>query len=395
MADPNLIHGADPESLRRLPRLSAADREVLERLILLAPEMAVATASAGLRTHQGDLHDLFFPPSRRRRGPRVGRLAGALVYLALAMSAPSQGKFLPILSTRDFQVARRFADHLLEVQTRGEGPQGGFALGDLVPDQELVGLLKAFADHPWPGRDPRWVRAVVTTSGGAFYQVIAQVCAEQFRPAGDVEAAAQQLARTARTRELIIEALTPDEAPRSFDRAKREERIGRLREFGWHERVASTGRTLQEIAREGLQLGLFSDTQFALTEEWPEHGASHPTAGERYFIRPALLPDSSGLSLSAQEERLKPIQKVLGGDPSETGLRIGLGTVELFLEYVLRSGQREFLMGRWTRTGNQFDGLHTRFGLVAPDRFAVTLFPSSRRDDAVGVCPVITVAEPQ
>src|SRR5581483_9571715 len=97
MDEANLIPGADVDALRQLPHLTEADRTVLERLILMAPEMAVATASAVLRTHQGDLHDLFFPQQQARRSPRVGRLSAALVYLALAMSAPAQGKFMPVL----------------------------------------------------------------------------------------------------------------------------------------------------------------------------------------------------------------------------------------------------------------------------------------------------------
>src|SRR5581483_6475612 len=110
--------------------------------------------------------------------------------------------------------------------------------------------------------------------------------------------------------------------------------MGRLREFGWEEFTASSGRTLREIAQDAAAKGLQSDTLFALSDEWAEHSASRPTGGERYFMRPALLPDSTGLSLSAQEERLKPLQRVLAGDPAETGLRIGLGTVELLLEYL-------------------------------------------------------------
>lgn len=386
-----LTPGADLESLRDLPRLTAADRTVLERLIIMAPETAIATASAILRTHQGDLHDLFFPSDRRRRG-RTGRLAAALVYLALAMSAPAQGKFMPILTEEHFQRARYAADRLMALQEE----TGPLDLADIIPDEELAGLLETFIGR-WSSRrqnlDPRWVRAVVTTRAGTFYQIMGHVSSDQFKPSGDVEAAAQQLARSARGRELLIEALTPDEEPKPFDAAKQGERMERLREFGWQEYTASQGRRLSDIAREAEAAGLASETQFALSNEWADHGASRPTDGERYFMRAALLPDSEGLSLSGHEERIKPLQKVLAGDSSETGLRVGLGSAELFLEYLVRTGDREFLTGRWTRVANQFDGMYTRFGLATPDRYGITLFSASRRDQAVGIWPVVVVEQ--
>lgn len=391
MSEPSgeIVAGADLESLRELPRLTAADRTVLERLIIMAPEAAVATASAILRTHQGDLHDFFFPQDRRRRG-RTGRLAAALVYLALAMSAPSQGKFMPILTQEHFQRARYAADRLMVLQDE----TGPLDLADIIPDEELTGLLETFIGR-WSARrphlDPRWIRATVATRAGAFYQIMGHVSSDQFRPSVDVEAAAQQLARSARTRELLIEALTPDEEAKPFDASRQAEQMERLREFGWGEFTASEGRTLRDIAQHAEAAGLVSETQFALSDEWSVHGASRPTAGGRYFMRAGLLPDSEGLALSATMDRLSPLQKVLAGDPSETGLRIGLGTAELFLEYLVSSGERDFLAGRWTRTDNQYDGMYTRFGLVDPGRYAITLYPASRRDEAVGVWPVVAV----
>ena len=391
MSDPDILPSADLESLRDLPRLSPADRAVLERLIIMAPETAVATASAILRTHQGDLHDLFFPPDRRRRG-RTGRLAAALVYLALAMSAPAQGKFMPILTQEHFQRARYAGDRLMALRQE----TGALELNDIIADEELAGLMETFIGR-WSARrphlDPRWIRAMVTTRAGAFYQIMGRVSSDQFRPSGDVEAAVQQLARAARTRDLLIEALTPEEEEKPFDPAKRQERIERLQEFGWREFATTPGRWLQEIAAAAAAAGLTSDTQFALSDEWAAHGAGRPATGARYFMRAALLPDSEGLSLSAHEERLRPLQRVLAGEPSETGLRVKLGTVELFLEYLMQMEDRSFLVDRWTRTENQYDGMYTRLGLLSPDRYAITLFPASRRNEAVGVWPVIEVEE--
>jgi hypothetical protein len=139
---------------------------------------------------------------------------------------------------------------------------------------------------------------------------------------------------------------------------------------------------------------LSAATTFALTDEWETHGASQPTDGERFFIRPVLLPDSEGLALWAQEERLQPLQKMLAGDPDETGLRLRLASVELLLEVVTRTRQPHFLEGKWTRTSNRFDGMQTRFGGMHAGRYGITLFPGARIDDAVGVCPVIEVVEP-
>ncbi len=392
----DLYRVPDLKSLQTLPTLTARDRAVLERLVLLTPETALATASAILRTHQGDLHDLLFPPGRPGQRPGLGAFAAALVYLALAMAAPAQGKLLPLLAARDVQAARQLAQRRLAEFGTAPPPQADEVAATLIPDPELVQVLEALIARASarPDRDPRWVRAVVYAEASAFYTVLAQVCAEQFRASGDVAQATQRLAWAARVRDLLNEALAPtDEGPRSFDPAKQAARIARLREFGWQEFTASQGRTLREIAAEAAAVGLRAFTGFALSAEWETHGASQPTRGGRYFIRPALLPDSTGLPLWAQEERLAPLQKILAGDPAETGLRLGLGSVELFLEFVVRTGQRDFLVGRWTRTSNRFDGLATRFGLVAPDSYAITLFPGSRADETVGLCPVIEVVQ--
>ena len=68
MSELPILSGAGREALQQLPKLTAADRAVLERLIIMSPDAAIATASAILRTHQGDLHDRFFPQDQRRRG---------------------------------------------------------------------------------------------------------------------------------------------------------------------------------------------------------------------------------------------------------------------------------------------------------------------------------------
>lgn len=395
MTGPEIHRSADLESLRELPRLTERDRQVLERLVVMVPETAIATASAVLRTHQGDLHDALFPRQRGPHGPAIGALAAALVYLGLAMSAPGQGKILPILSPNDVQVARRlardrFARLAMPSDVLVDEREG-------IPDRELVRLLDTFVERAAQrlNRDPRWMRAVVYAEASAFYEMLARVCAEQFQSGGDVASATQQLEWVARTRDLIVDALAPEDTTRTFDPAQREARLARLRSFGWQEFVASSGRTLREIGDEARRAGLHTFTEFALGEEWAAHGASRPTRGGRYFIRPALLPDSTGLAWWAQQERLKPLQKILAGDPVETGLRLGLGSVELFLEFVVRTGQCDFLVGKWTRTANEFDGMFTRFGLLDRETFAVTLFPGARYDDAVGVCPVIEVVDPQ
>src|SRR5579871_5812776 len=96
--------------LATLPRLTAADRGVLERLLWLAPEVALATAAAVIRTNQPELHELLFgrESGRKSAAPDVGKLARALVYLGLATVAPKQGKILPILA----------AGHLREAQAQ-------------------------------------------------------------------------------------------------------------------------------------------------------------------------------------------------------------------------------------------------------------------------------------
>ena len=46
MPDSDLTRITDLQALTSLPRLSVAERETLERLLWLAPEVALATASA-------------------------------------------------------------------------------------------------------------------------------------------------------------------------------------------------------------------------------------------------------------------------------------------------------------------------------------------------------------
>jgi len=262
-----------------------------------------------------------------------------------------------------------------------------------VPDPELRRVLDALVERmsQRAGRDPRWIRAVAYSEAGAFYQALAEACAEQFAQAVDLNLVSSHLQRVARTRDLITDALSAEDTARRFSPARQEDYMERLRRFGWREFTASQGRTLREVAAEGAEQGLLSTTSFALSDEWDEHGASIPTAGRRYFIRPTMLPDSGGLALWAQEERLKPLQKMLAGDPNETGLRLTLGTAEVLLEYAIRGGHRDFLGGHWTRVRNRYAGLQTRLGFPSPDRFAITLFPSSRLDEQVGICPVIEV----
>lgn len=387
-----ISRSADRRSLQSLPRLRQQDREALERMLWLAPDVALATAAAVVRSHLPEVHDLLFPP---RKGPEIGQLARALIYLGLAMAAPGQGKILPILTKDDV----RRADQQVAVRLAQWGRAAFIGAQDLVaseavPDPELRALLDVLVERVSrrTPRDPRWLRAVAYGEAGTFYALLAQKCAEQFGDLIDPDAASAQLERIARTRELLSDALASDDVMRSFDPTKQEEFIARLRRYGWQEFTASAGRTLREIAAEAAQHGLRAQTAFALSDEWVTHGASSPTTGQRYFIRPSLLPDSTGLALWTQEERLKPLQKMLAGDPRETGLRLGLGSVELFLEFVVRTGQHDFLQGQWTRTSNRFNGMQTRFGAVSSGSYAITIFPGARLDDQVGVCPVIEVS---
>ncbi len=387
-----ILRSADLHDLQSLPTLTRSDRETLERMLWLAPDVALATASAVVRSHLPDLHDLLFPD---RKLPEIGQLARALVYLGLAMSAPGQGKILPILSKADLRRAdRQVAVRLAQWGRAAFIGAQELVESDAVPDPEVRALLDVLVTRvsARSNKDPRWLRAVAYGEAGTFYALLAQACAEQFGKVVDLDAANAQLDRIARTRDLLSDALAPDDQPRRFDPAKQREYVDRLRRFGWHEYVASTGRTLRAIAEEAASRGLHAQTTFALTDEWAEQGASQPTTGKRYFIRPALLPDSTGLALWAQEERLKPLQKMLAGDPRETGLRLCLGSVELFLEFIVRTGQSSFLGGQWTRTSNRFGGMQTRLGAVTDGRYAITIFPGGRLDDQVGICPVIEVS---
>ncbi|HVC33687.1 MAG TPA: hypothetical protein VNL16_09280 [Chloroflexota bacterium] len=386
-----IFRSADWRSLQSLPTLTRQDRETLERILWLAPDVALATAAAVVRSHLPELHDALFPA---RQWPEVSQLARALVYLGLAMSAPGQGKILPLLSKDDL----RQADRQVSVRLAQWGRAALIGVqevveSDAIPDPELRALLDVLIERisARSPRDPRWLRAVAYGAAGTFYATLAHACAAQFGNVMDLDAASAQLERVVRTRDLLSDALATDDLPRPFAPAKQRDFVDRLRRFGWQEYTASTGRTLREIAAEAARHGLQAGTAFALTDEWDRDGASLATTGQRYFIRPSLLPDSEGLALWAQEERLKPLQKMLAGDPHETGLRLCLGSVELFLEFIVRTQRFDFLAGQWTRTANRFAGLQTRFGAVSTSGYAITLFPGARLDDQVGVCPVIDV----
>ncbi|HLG51033.1 MAG TPA: hypothetical protein VKY56_05270 [Chloroflexota bacterium] len=388
-----IFRSVDLTSLQTLPQLTRRDREVLERLLWLAPDVAVSTAAAVLRAHLPELHAALFADRQR---PEIGQLARALVYLGLAMAAPAQGKILPVLTREDLhQADRQVAERLARWSAASFLGAQELVAAETIPDPELRALLDALVERVsrHTNRDPRWLRAVVFGEAGTLYARLSQACREQFSRVVDLERANAHLERIARTRDLVVDALAAEETTARFDAAKKAEYIARLRRFGWEEFTASSGRTLRDIAAEAARHGLIARTSFALTDEWIAHGASQPTTGRRYFIRPALLPDSEGLALWAQEERLKPLQKMLAGDPRETGLRLGLGSVELFLEYIVRTGRVNFLDGRWTRTSNRFDGLQTRFGAVDGSGYAITIFPGARLDENVGICPVIEVLE--
>lgn len=396
MADHEIFRGADSQALRTLPQLTEADRVVLERILRLAPDVAVSTAAAVIRQHQPDLHEMIFRKGPEPVSAEVAPLARALVYLGLAVAAPGQGKLLPTLSRERVRQALGQVRGRLSLWGQAaltDGPRSVEAAA--VPDPELRQVLDALVERMSQpaGRDPRWIRAVAYSEAGAFYQALAEACDEQFAPAVDLGVVSSHLQRVARTRDLITDALSFEDTAKRFSPARQEDYMERLRRFGWQEFTASRGRTLQDIAAEGARQGLISITSFALSDEWAEHGASIPTAGRRYFIRPTVLPDSGGLALWAQEERLKPLRKMLAGDPNETGLRLTLGTAEVLLEYAIRAGHYDFLGGMWTRVQNRYDGLRTRLGFPSLNRYAITLFPSSRHDEQVGVCPVIEVEQ--
>ncbi len=394
MFEPEIQRSASLESLRTLPRLTPTERQVLERLLVLAPDVAVATASAVVQAHQRDLHDLIFPSGRESHLPEVARLARVLVYLGLAMAAPGQGKLMPIL--RQDHLRRAQAQHGLRLAAWGQAARRGqraAAEAAAVPDPELRRVLEVLIERMSvrSGRDPRWLRAVTYSEAGAFYAALAEACAEQFAGVVDLDAVTAHLERVGRTRELLADVLADEEEVRTFNPTRQRDYLDRLRRLGWDEHVASVGRNLREIAAEGTAHGFSATTTFALSDEWLTKGASQPTTGRRYLIRPTLVPDSAGLALWAQEERLRPLQKLLAGDPRETGLRLTLGSVELLLEYAIRARRLDFLNGQWTRVSNQFDRLHLRFGGMADGRYAITLFPGARLDPEVGVCPVVEV----
>jgi|GEM_PF-2846808 len=394
MANHDLFPAADGPSLRTLPKLTASDRAVLEEMLHLAPDVAVSTAAAVVRQHQPDLHELIFLKGPERGAAEIAPLARALVYLGLAVAAPGQGKILPTLSRDHLQ--RAFGQVRVRLALWGQASvTDGLVTveADAVPDPELRRVIEALvARMSQPsGRDPRWLRAVAFSEAGAFYHALAEACDEQFGQAVDLSVVADHLQRLVRTRDLIADALAPEAEAKAFNPSRQANYVERLHRFGWREFRSSDGRTLPEIAAEAAEHGFLSTTSFALSDEWEAHGASLPTVGRRFFIRPSLLPDSGGLALWAQEERLKPLQKMLAGDPNETGLRLTLGTAEVLLEYATRTSQGDFLAGQWTRVRNRYDGLQTRLGFLTPYRFAITLFPASRLDSQVGVCPVIEV----
>ncbi|HEX5415154.1 MAG TPA: hypothetical protein VFZ25_05765 [Chloroflexota bacterium] len=396
MPNHEIFRAADSQALKTLPQLTEADRAVLEQLLRLAPDVAVSTAAAVIRQHQPDLHELIFRKGPEPASADVAPLARGLIYLGLAIAAPGQGKLLPTLNRERIQRALGQVRVRLALWGQAALSDGLVSVeADAVPDPELRRVLDALVERVSQptGRDPRWIRAVAYSEAGAFYQALAEACAEQFAQAVDLSVVSGHLQRVARTRELITDALSTEDASRRFSPARQEDYLERLRRFGWQEFTASRGRTLPAIAAEGAALGITSTTTFALSDEWSEHGASIPTTGRRYFIRPTLLPDSGGLALWAQEERLKPLQKMLAGDPNETGLRLTLGTAEVLLEFAVRGGHHDYLRGQWTRVRNRYAGLQTRLGFPGPDRYAITLFPSSRLDEQVGVCPVIEVEQ--
>jgi hypothetical protein len=399
MPDYEIFRAADRESLQTLPRLRPEDREVLERLLWLAPDVAIATASAVVRTHQPNLHELLFARGRERpREPTaIGHLARALVYLGLAMAAPAQGRILPTLTADHLSTAHAIAQARFDLWTHpAHAGADDWFMENAMPDPELRAVVETLVERTSArtGRLPGGMRPIAFAEAGGLYAALVEAVAEQFAGAVDLEAVSAQLQRIGRTRDLLADALAADDVPRRFDPARQRDYLERLRRFGWQEFRASAGRTLREIAREAVASGFRAATTFALTDEWLTHGASQPTAGERYFIRPSLLPDSGGLALWAQEERLKPLQKMLAGDPAETGLVLRLASVELLLEYVVRTQQHDFLDGRWTRTSNPFDGMQTRLGGFSGGAYGITLFPGARMDPSVGVCPIIVVTTP-
>jgi hypothetical protein len=396
MADHEIYRLSDVASLATLPLLTPEDGGVLERLLWLAPEVALATATAVVRTNQPELHEILFGRGHGRRPepPDIGKLARALVYLGLATAAPRQGRILPILDSSHLREAQEQVPLRVALWRQADAVgQAEVVEGELLPDPELrkiVGVLvERFSTRTL--RDPRWLRGVAFGDAGALYAILAKACREQFGGIVDLADVNAHLQRLARTSEMLADALASEVPRRSFDPARQRALVERLRRFGWEEQVASTGRVLSDLAADAAAKGLRATSSFALSSEWATEGASQPTNGRRYFIRPAILPDSGGRALWAQEERLKPLQKMLAGDPAETGLRLTLATVEILLEYVVQSGRRDFLDGHWTRTANLFDGLQTRFGGFQDGSYGITIFPGARLDDSVGICPIVEV----
>jgi hypothetical protein len=396
MADSPIYRLTNLESLATLPLLTPDERGVLERLLWLAPEVALATASAVVRTNQPELYEILFGKGHGQKPepPHVGKLARALVYLGLATAAPKQGRILPILNAGHLREARDQVPLRIGLWRQADAVgQARLVEAELLPDPELRQIVGALVERFLTRlpRDPRLLRAVAFGEAGSLYAVLAKACQEQFGGAIDLVEVNAHLERLARTSSLLADALASEARAPKFDPARQRELIDRLRRFGWEERRASNGRPLREVAAMAAERGFQATTSFALTDEWEMHGASRPTSGRRYFIRPSLLPDSGGLAHWAQQERLKPLQKMLAGDPSESGLRLTLATAELLLEYAVETGRRDFLGGAWTRAANQFDGLQTRLGEFASGSFAITLFPGARLDDRVGICPIVEV----
>ena len=396
MSDLTIHHGADFGSLGTLPSLAQSDRETLERLLWMAPDVALSTAAAVIRTHQADAHEIILGKPKDRSDPEFARLARALVYLGLAIAAPGQGKLLPILSKETTERARAYAaHHFSRWNAAGLIDRRGGIEEDGLPDPQLRIVLEALVAGSARRlqRDSSWIRGIVFSEASALYEALGRACRDQFGGSISLDLVNAHLFQISHTSDLIADALRIDEGSKRFDPRRQRELTDRLRRYGWEELVASRGRTLGDIAAEAAAAGLTCRNEFALTPEWASSGASNPTTGQRYFVRPALLPESGALALWAQEERLKPVQRMLAGDQTETGLRLGLASVEILLEYATRTGRTDFLGGQWTRTINRFGGMQIRFGGLEAGRYGITLFPSSRLDEAVGICPIVEVNE--
>src|SRR5438309_1472081 len=143
MSDFDIVPSAARHSLSELPVLLPTDRQVLERLLLLAPDVAVSTAAAVVRAHQPELVDVIFGEQPKRPLAEVGQLARALVYLGLAMAAPGQGKILPLL-TRDHIGRSRALARFGQANQLAVGPSDSLSFESLaIPDPELREVLNA------------------------------------------------------------------------------------------------------------------------------------------------------------------------------------------------------------------------------------------------------------